>query len=382
MDPDQEDRAPVTLIGPAFGVIDRQGMAWLEQPSGERRYVESELRIGRGEQNDLRLNDGSVSRDHAFLRRVDGRYLLSDVGSQNGTFVNGRRVYAPSALQSGDRIRAGTTELTFHLDAPVGAAPTADDPSTTMSATASGLPLEEYVQGDLRIVTVLFLDLQGFTAMSENMPPDQVTQMMNRCFERLTATVARFGGYVDKYVGDAMMVLFGAPVAHADDPERAVRAALALQEELMRFNRHQHHQPNANVNLQMRIGINTGEVLAGRVGAGQAGQYTVMGDAVNLASRLEHAARVGHVLVGETTHRFTRQLIRYVALPPMSIRGKAEPVQTYEVVGLGGQTTSAGSPMESTCVGRQRELAQLGNLITGSPSGFQSATVIAPASLG
>ena len=96
MDPDQDDRAPVTLIGPAFGVIARLGMAWLEQPSGERRYVESELRIGRGEQNDLRLNDGSVSRYHAFLRRVDGRYLLSDVGSQNGTFVNGRRVHAPS----------------------------------------------------------------------------------------------------------------------------------------------------------------------------------------------------------------------------------------------------------------------------------------------
>src|SRR5713101_7297987 len=131
MHPDQQDQAPVTLIGPAIGVIARQGMAWLELPSGERRYVESELRIGRGEQNDLRLNDGSVSRYHAFLRRVDGRYL--------------------------------------------------------------------------RIVTVLFLDLQGFTAMSENMPPDQVTQMMNRCFERLTATVARFGGYVDKYVGDAMM---------------------------------------------------------------------------------------------------------------------------------------------------------------------------------
>src|SRR5712691_10474459 len=156
MQPEGRAEAPMTIIAPALSVGARQGMAWLEQPSGERRYVQSELRIGRGEQNDLRLNDGSVSRDHAFLRRVDGRYLLSDVGSQNGTFVNGRRVYAPSALQSGDRIRAGTTELTFHLDAPVGAAPTADDPSTTMSATASGLPLEEYVQGDLRIVTVLF----------------------------------------------------------------------------------------------------------------------------------------------------------------------------------------------------------------------------------
>src|SRR4029078_4221406 len=131
-----------------------------------------------------------------------------------------------------------------------------------------------------------------------------------------------FGGYVDKYVGDAMMVLFGAPLAHADDPERAVRAALALQEELVRFNQHQ--QRKANVNLQMRIGINTGEVLAGGWGGGQFGQYAVMGDAVNLASRLEHAARVGHVLVGETTHRFTRHVTRYIALPPMSISRKRD----------------------------------------------------------
>ncbi len=382
MQSEGEAPAPATIIAPAIGVIARQGMAWLEQPSGERRYVQSELRIGRGEQNDLRLNDASVSRYHAFLRRVDGRYLLSDVGSQNGTFVNGRRVHAPSALQSGDRIRAGTTELTFHLDALPESPPNADDPTMTMSATLPGTPLEEYVQGELRIVTVLFLDLHGFTAMSEKLPPDEVTQMMNRCFERFTATVARFGGYVDKYVGDAMMVLFGAPTAHADDPERAVRAALALQDELVRFNQRQHQQRKAAVNLQMRIGINTGEVLAGRVGSGQFGQYTVMGDAVNLASRLEHAARVDHVLVGEVTHRFTRNVIRYVALPPMPIRGKTEPVQAYEVVGLLSQTTSIGAPMESTFVGRQSELTRLGNLITGSPSGFQSATIIAPASEG
>src|SRR5579859_2300718 len=242
MQPEGNAPAPATIIAPAIGAIARQGMAWLEHASGERRYVQSEMRIGRSEQNDLRLNDASVSRYHAFLRRVDGRYLLSDLGSQNGTFLNDRQVHAPSALQSGDRIRAGTTELTFHLDALPDSPSSTDDPATTMTSTLAGAPLEEYVQGDLRIVTVLFLDLQGFTAMSEKMPPDQVTQMMNRCFERLTATVARFGGYVDKYVGDAMMVLFGAPVAHADDPERAVRAALALQEELVRFNQSQHHQ--------------------------------------------------------------------------------------------------------------------------------------------
>src|SRR5207237_10591095 len=133
MHSDQEERAPKTLIGPAFGALARQGMAWLEQPSGERRYVESELRIGRSERNDLRLNDASVSRYHAFLRRVNRRYLLSDVGSQNGTFINGRQVHAPSPLQSGDRIRAGTTELIFQLDMPGESAVNADDHSTTIT---------------------------------------------------------------------------------------------------------------------------------------------------------------------------------------------------------------------------------------------------------
>src|ERR1700716_445518 len=180
MDPDQEDRAPVTLIGPAFGAIARQGMAWLEQPSGERRYVESELRIGRSERNDLRLNDASVSRYHAFLRRVDGRYLLSDVGSQNGTFVNGKQVHAPSALESGDRIRVGTTQFTFHVDRPVEAGSASDEQRTSSTSTSiSGI--QEYVQGELRIVSVLFLDLHGFTAMSEKMAPDEVTEIMNRC---------------------------------------------------------------------------------------------------------------------------------------------------------------------------------------------------------
>src|SRR6266851_1283773 len=154
--PDGEAQAHATIIAPAVGVIARQGMAWLEHPSGERRYVQSELRIGRGEQNDLRLNDASVSRHHAFLRRVDGRYLLSDVGSQNGTFVNGRQVHAPSALESGDRIRAGTTELTFHLDVPANVLAT-DDPTTTLTSTSTstGTLAAEYVQGELRIVTVL-----------------------------------------------------------------------------------------------------------------------------------------------------------------------------------------------------------------------------------
>src|SRR5437588_3869629 len=132
MHPDSELQVSPTIIGPALTSVARQGLAWLEQASGERRYVQGELRIGRGEQNDLRLNDASVSRYHAFLRRVDGRYLLSDVGSQNGTFINGRQVHAPSPVQSGDRIRAGTTELIFHLDAPPQTA-TADNHSTTIA---------------------------------------------------------------------------------------------------------------------------------------------------------------------------------------------------------------------------------------------------------
>ncbi len=179
-----------------------------------------------------------------------------------------------------------------------------------------------------RKATVLFADLSGYTAVAERMDPEAVKSIVDRALRRLGQEVVRYGGSVDKYIGDNVMAVFGAPVAHEDDPERAVRAGLAMQAAMEELN--SDTAAAAGGDFQLRVGINSGEVLAGQVGDG----YTVMGDAVNVAARLQSAARPGSVTVGETTQRLTRDAIEYRELEPLSLKGKAEPVPAWEAVRL------------------------------------------------
>ncbi len=175
-----------------------------------------------------------------------------------------------------------------------------------------------------RIVTVLFADLVGFTSLAEHMDPEQVKRLVDSCFEKLVEVVAEFGGRVDKILGDGMLVLFGAPVAHEDDPERAVRAGLRMQEMLAT---HVAASGLARIDeLRMRVGINTGEVLVGTL-AGT--DYTAMGDVVNLASRLQAAAPSGGVLVGETTHALTAHTFRYEPAGDLQARGREQTITSW-----------------------------------------------------
>jgi class 3 adenylate cyclase/tetratricopeptide (TPR) repeat protein len=169
-------------------------------------------------------------------------------------------------------------------------------------------------------VSVLFADISGYTAMAERMDAELVKALVDRCLRRLGEEVERFGGTVDKYIGDNVMATFGAPVAHEDDAERAVRAALAMQEAIVEI----------DPELQLRVGVNTGDVLAGSVA--ESG-YTVIGDTVNVAARLQAAAEVGSVTVGQRTMRATRDAIEYRALEPLALKGKAEPVPAWEALG-------------------------------------------------
>ena len=217
------------------------------------------------------------------------------------------------------------------------------------AAAADGDPSEER-----RTVTVLFADLSGYTAVAERLDHETVKALTERCLTRLGAEVERFGGRVDKFIGDNVMAVFGAPVAHEDDPERAVRAALAMQAAMAELNRG--IAPEFGFELPLRIGVNSGEVLAGRVGDA----YTVMGDAVNVAARLQAAAPAGAILVGERTRRSSEAAIRYEQLAPLELRGKAEPVDAWRVVALRdrdepAERVGARAPL----VGRQAELAQL-----------------------
>ena len=211
-----------------------------------------------------------------------------------------------------------------------------------------------------RTVTVLFADLSGYTAVAARLDPESVKRQLERILGRLGEEVVAYGGYVDKFIGDNVMAIFGAPVAHGDDPERAVRAGLGMQAAMGEVN-----EPLAaqhGVKFELCVGINTGEVLAGQVGE----SYTVIGDTVNVAARLQAAAQPGSVTVGETTYRATREAIDYSALAePLVLKGKTEPVAAWEAVGAGGQPATGASvgPMQAPLVGRAAELAALHDLL-------------------
>jgi class 3 adenylate cyclase/tetratricopeptide (TPR) repeat protein len=170
-------------------------------------------------------------------------------------------------------------------------------------------------------VTVVFADLVGYTALSETRDPEQVKNLIDSCFERLVADIDAFGGRVDKIIGDAIVALFGAPIAHEDDAERAVRAALRMQETLVA------HTADLGVDIRMRVGVNTGEVLVGALRAG--GDYTAMGDVVNTANRLQAAAAPGDVLVGAATYAATRRTVRFEVLEPIDAKGREELVAAW-----------------------------------------------------
>ena len=189
------------------------------------------------------------------------------------------------------------------------------------------------VGDDIRLVTTLFADVRGFTRLSERHEPEAIREILNGCFEGLAACVRRFGGTVDKYIGDCLMALFGAPTSHGNDPERAVRAAIAMQVFMEDYSqrvlaRHGHH-------LAIRIGISTGKVFAGWVGDQKLRSYTVIGDAVNTAERIENAAPSGGILLSEATYRHVRGLFDAEALDPITVKGKSEPVPVYRVRGDG-----------------------------------------------
>ncbi len=182
--------------------------------------------------------------------------------------------------------------------------------------------------GDRRLVTVIFADLSSFTATSEKADPEDVIDMLNQVFSRLAEEYDREGGYLDKTVGDQLMVLFGAPRAHEDDSIRAVRAALGMQaamEELAPVMREK-----VGHAFKLNIGINTGIVVWGRMGPAGRMAATVIGDDVNLASRLEHYATDGQIIVSDPVYSLTRQHFEYEVLEPISVKGKTHPVPIYQ----------------------------------------------------
>ena len=206
-------------------------------------------------------------------------------------------------------------------------------------------------------MTVLFADLSGYTAVSERMDPERVKALIDGALRRLAEEVERYGGSIDKYIGDNVMALFGAPVAHEDDAERAVRAGLGMQQAMEEIN--EQLARTHGETLALRVGVNTGEVVAGAVGDA----YTVVGDTVNVAARLQSAAQRGTVTVGERTMRASAHAITYRELSPQRLKGKGELVRAWEAtaVAVAGRRRRGG-PARSRLVGRSQELALLESL--------------------
>lgn len=188
-------------------------------------------------------------------------------------------------------------------------------------------PSAKKIDGERRNITVAFADLSGFTSLSETMDAEDIANIINDFFTRMLKIVFKYEGSVDKFLGDALMVIFGAPVSHHDDPERAVRAALEMQQEMRKFNeQHDFTQP-----LAMSIGVNTGPAVALNVGSETRMEYTVIGDTVNLSARLEKVAQAGEIIISNYTYQHIVDVVEADKRPSVRVKGKRKPIQIYLV---------------------------------------------------
>ena len=213
--------------------------------------------------------------------------------------------------------------------------------------TAVAAPARE----ERKVVTILFTDLVGSTERAEGLDPEDVRATLSAYYAQLRAELERYGGTVEKFIGDAVMAVFGAPVAHEDDAERAVRAALAIRESI-------------GDELQIRTAVNTGEALVALGARPGEGDAMVAGDVVNTAARLQSAAPVNGILVGEGTYRATRHVIDYRETPPVEAKGKAEPINVWEAVSARSRFGSdVEQKLRTPLVGRERERGLLADAL-------------------
>jgi class 3 adenylate cyclase len=203
-------------------------------------------------------------------------------------------------------------------------------------------------------VTVVFCDLQNSTALAERLDPEAFHELKQRYFGAMSAEIARHGGKVEKYIGDAIMAVFGLPQPHEDDALRAVRAATGMQAELHRVNKDL--SARYGVVLANRTGVNTGEVVATDDPA--ANQKLATGDAVNVAARLEQAAPVGEIYLGEAAYRLVRDAVEVEAVEPLELKGKSERLPAYRLISVNGADGTARND-EAPLVGREDELAAI-----------------------
>jgi class 3 adenylate cyclase/tetratricopeptide (TPR) repeat protein len=215
-----------------------------------------------------------------------------------------------------------------------------------------GLAVEGAVPREVRkTVTVVFSDVTGSTALGERLDPETTRRVMGRYFDVMRAAIERHGGTVEKFIGDAVMAVFGIPTLHEDDALRAVRAAADMREALGGLN--EELDRDFGVRIEARLGVNTGEVVAGE------GPTLAIGDAVNVAARLEQAAEPGEILLGERTYRLVRDAVQAQAIDPVAAKGKSEPVPAHRLLEVVAGAEAFARRLDAPMVGREHELSQL-----------------------
>jgi class 3 adenylate cyclase len=249
-------------------------------------------------------------------------------------------------------VGASTPEESARLSRLASAAP----PPLAAKVRSAG---SAHLVGERKLVSVLFADVVGSTALAERMDAEDWAGLMNRAFDRLAPAIYRYEGTIARLMGDGLLAFFGAPLAHEDDPVRAVRAALELIEAAHDYATQIRRE--AGIDFAVRVGLNTGQVVVGNVGSDLIYEYTAMGDAVNLAARMQAAARPMTALITENTYRFIHPLFDCADIGAIQVKGKSEPVHTYEVRGLKPEPGSLRglAGLESPLIGRREELSSL-----------------------
>ena len=220
-------------------------------------------------------------------------------------------------------------------------------------------------KGERKYVTVLFSDLSGYTAMSEKLDPEEVKEITSWIFGEISKVIDRYEGFVEKFVGDAVMALFGVPKAHEDDPIRAIKVAREIHELVEAFS--PEAEKRIGQPISMHTGINTGLVVTGKVDK-EKGTHGVSGDTINLASRLSSLANESEILVGPDTYRQAEGHFTFESLEPTTVKGKAEPIHIHKVLSVKERpvTVHRLSGLKADLIGRKVEIAELSEAVEKS----------------
>jgi class 3 adenylate cyclase len=334
------------------------------EEAGRSIVIDRETSVGRDVGVDLILPDPEISRRHAVFRRSGEILEVEDLGSLNGTWVNGARISAPVRLAPDDTVKLGATHLRV-LAPPPPPEPEPQTPEPEPVAVAPEPPriskrdlLGAPSEDELRPVTALFADIVGSTGIGEQLPPEQVKTLVGECVTRMSRVVEQYGGVVDSYQGDGITAFFGFPLAREDDAERAARAALRLVDSIGAYAQ-EVRAVWALPDFNIRVGLNTGQVATGLVGAGNR-RPVALGDTMNVAARLQTHAEPGTILVGPRTAAELGNRFRLESLGEILVKGRDAAVEAWRLVRAEtGQRPAPSKPF----VGREPELGQLQALL-------------------